>query len=59
VKEQIAAAQASGDTATVDALHDKLLYVNGARLLLVAVFAGVAWLVYIAYRKRIKEGRFV
>ncbi|OWY20185.1 sodium:calcium symporter [Sphingobacteriales bacterium UPWRP_1] len=33
-------------------------YVVGARLLLLGVFLGVSYLVYIAYKKRIKEGRF-
>ncbi|OWY18941.1 sodium:calcium symporter [Sphingobacteriales bacterium UPWRP_1] len=34
-------------------------YVVGARLLLLGVFLGVSYLVYIAYKKRLKEGRFV
>ncbi|HMU70574.1 MAG TPA: hypothetical protein PKC38_11205, partial [Chitinophagales bacterium] len=59
LKEQMHAATTAGDTATMDALHDKLLYINIARILLVSVFLGVAWLVYTAYRKRIKEGRFI
>jgi hypothetical protein len=33
------------------------MFVNGARLLLLAVFAGIATLVGIAYRKRVREGR--
>mgnify|MGYP003390654160 FL=1 len=59
LKEQIAAAQTAGDQALVDTLTEKKLYINASRLLLLAVFGGVAYLVYIAYRKRIKEGRFV
>ncbi|HRF75943.1 MAG TPA: hypothetical protein PLB46_05200, partial [Chitinophagales bacterium] len=59
LKEQIAAAQTAGDQALVDTLTEKKLYINAARLLLLAVFSGVAYLVYIAYRKRIKEGRFI
>lgn len=59
LKEQIAAAQTAGDQALVDTLTEKKLYINASRLLLLAVFSGVAYLVYIAYRKRKKEGRFV
>ena len=59
LKEQISAAQTAGDQALVDTLTEKKLYINASRLLLLAVFGGVAYLVYIAYRKRIKEGRFV
>ena len=59
LKEQIAAAQTAGDQALVDTLTEKKLYINAARLLLLAVFSGVAYFVYIAYRKRIKEGRFI
>jgi neurotransmitter:Na+ symporter, NSS family len=59
LKEQIAAAQAAGDQTLADTLTEKKLYINGSRLLLLAVFAGVALLVSKAYRKRIKEGRFV
>lgn len=33
-------------------------YVVGSRILLLALFAGIAYLVYIAYQKRLKEGRF-
>ncbi len=59
LKEQIAAAQTAGDQTLADTLMEKKLYINGSRLLLLAVFGGVAYLVFIAYRKRIKEGRFV
>jgi len=59
LKEQIAAAQTAGDQSLADALLEKKLYINGARLLLLSVFGGVAYLVFVAYRKRIKEGRFV
>jgi len=58
LKEQIAAAQTAGDQSLADALLEKKLYINGARLLLLSVFGGVAYLVFVAYRKRIKEGRF-
>ena len=59
LKEQISAAQTAGDQALVDTLTEKKLYINASRLLLLAVFGGVAYLIYVAYRKRIKEGRFV
>lgn len=58
LKEQIAAAQTAGDQATVDNLQTTITYVNASRLLLLTVFGSVAYLVYFAYRKRIKEGRF-
>lgn len=57
LREQISAAQAAGDLETVAILDEKLLYITGARLLLLAVFLGIGYLVFIAYRKRIKQGR--
>ncbi|MFM9948980.1 MAG: sodium:calcium symporter, partial [Saprospiraceae bacterium] len=39
-------------------LNKQLTFVNWSRLLLVATFAGIAALVYVAYRKRVKEGRW-
>jgi len=56
--DQIDAAESAGDTTTMETLKERLLYINGARILLLAVFAGVALMVAAAYRKRIKEGRF-
>lgn len=38
-------------------LEKTLLYVPYARMLLIATFLGIAGLVYIAYKKRLKEGR--
>ncbi len=40
-------------------LDKKLLFTNGSRLLLLLLFAAISYLVYIAYKKRIKEGRFI
>ncbi len=54
LKEQIAAAT---DTAQIAALEEKLFYITGARILLLLVFTGIAVLVYLAYQKRLKEGR--
>jgi len=54
LKEQIA--QAS-DGATRLNLEDQLMYINGARILLLVVFLGICALVYAAYRKRIREGK--
>ncbi|MBL0310522.1 MAG: sodium-dependent transporter [Bacteroidetes bacterium] len=34
------------------------IYVQLSRLLLLGVYGAICWLVYIAYKKRIKEGRF-
>jgi SNF family Na+-dependent transporter len=59
LKENIAAAVSSGDLTTVATLEEKMFYINGARMLLLLVFLGIAWLVYIAYRKRVKEGRII
>lgn len=39
-------------------LDKKLLFINLSRILLLAVFLTVCYFVYIAYKKRIKEGRF-
>ena len=54
LKEQIAAAT---DPAIIKTLEEKLHYSLIARFMLVALFAGISWLVYVAYQKRIKEGR--
>lgn len=52
--EQIAA---STDAVEIVALEDKIFYINIARFLLVALFVFISLLVYIAYKKRVKEGR--
>jgi hypothetical protein len=39
-------------------LDKKLLFINLSRILLLAVFLAVCYFVYVAYKKRIKEGRF-
>ena len=54
LKEQIAAAT---DAATKTTLEDTLLYVNASRLLLVLVFLAITFLVYVAYNRRLKEGK--
>ncbi|MDH3252118.1 MAG: sodium:calcium symporter, partial [Ignavibacteria bacterium] len=54
LREQIAAAT---DPAVRANLEDRIFYINGARALLTTVFVAVSGLVYIAYRKRIREGR--
>jgi hypothetical protein len=53
LKEQIAAAT---DPETLSALKDKLLYISGARILLLTVFAGICGLVYLAHNRRLKTG---
>jgi len=55
IKEKLAAAT---DPAIIQNLETQMMYVNLSRLLLVALFAGISYLVYVAYKKRIKEGRF-
>jgi NSS family neurotransmitter:Na+ symporter len=52
--EQIAAAT---DPAIIAALNEKLFYVNGARMLLLATFLAIASLVFIAYRNRLKRAK--
>lgn len=52
LKEQIAAAT---DPALIATLEEKLFYINGARLLLLFVFLGISFLVYVAYQKRLHD----
>ncbi|MBK9424212.1 MAG: sodium-dependent transporter [Bacteroidetes bacterium] len=54
LKEQIAVAT---DPVLIKTLEEKLHYSLIARFMLLALFAGISWLVYVAYHKRIKEGR--
>jgi neurotransmitter:Na+ symporter, NSS family len=54
IREQIAAAT---DATQIAGLEDKIFYLNIARLLLVGLFIFISLLVYIAYKKRVKEGR--
>lgn len=55
LKEQIAVAT---DPAVIASLESKKTYINGAKLLLLSVFIIASVLVYIAYKKRIREGRY-
>jgi hypothetical protein len=55
INKQISAAT---DPAIIEQLHTQLLYVNISRVGLLFVWLAIAYLVYIAYQKRIKEGRF-
>jgi SNF family Na+-dependent transporter len=55
IKEKLASAT---DPAIIQNLETQLMYINFSRLLLLALFAGISYLVYIAYKKRIKEGRY-
>lgn len=45
------------DPVAIQAINDQMAYLNGSRLLLVALFIAICYLVYVAYRKRLKEGR--
>ncbi|MFZ5552555.1 MAG: sodium-dependent transporter [Bacteroidota bacterium] len=47
------------DPDALQKLNDTLLFVNGSRLFLLALFLGICYLVYIAYKKRLREGRFI
>lgn len=53
LRQQIATAT---DPATIAALKEKLLYISGARILLLSVFIGISILVYIAHKRRLKTG---
>jgi NSS family neurotransmitter:Na+ symporter len=55
IKEKLAA---TTDPAIIEQLNTQMMYLNGSRLLLLAIFAGISCLVLIAYKKRKKEGRF-
>ncbi|WP_299825455.1 sodium-dependent transporter [uncultured Pontibacter sp.] len=54
LKAKLAAAT---DPAVIEQLQDTLFFVNASRILLVAVWLSLALLVYIAYKKRVREGR--
>ena len=54
IRDQIAAAT---DLAVISGLEDKIMYLNFARLMLVALFVGISMLVYFAFLKRRREGR--
>jgi SNF family Na+-dependent transporter len=56
LREQIAAAT---DMTVKANLEKQLTYIVGARILLTAVFAGICWLVYLAYKRRTVNGRTV
>lgn len=55
IYEQIAKAT---DSAVIEELKRKIFFVNISRLLLVAIWGFIAFLVYKAYVKRRREGRF-
>jgi neurotransmitter:Na+ symporter, NSS family len=54
LKEQILNAT---DPIMMATLQEKLQYINMARIFLLTLFVGIAVVVYIAYKKRVKEGR--
>ena len=54
IREQIAQAT---DTAQIAALDERLLYINGTRILLIAVFIGLCAMVHFASKKRKSDGR--
>lgn len=54
LREQIAAAT---DPVVKANLETRLTYIVGARILLTAVFAGICWLVYVAFKRRTANGR--
>ncbi len=46
------------DVSAIEHLKTKMLFVNISRIGLLVLWLAIAYLVYIAYQKRIKEGRF-
>jgi len=57
LKKELADAIAAVNPAEVERLQNTLFYVNASRILLIAVFLSIALLVYIAYKKRVREGK--
>ncbi|HLG33842.1 MAG TPA: sodium-dependent transporter [Bacteroidia bacterium] len=55
IKTQLAAAT---DETVITQLNEQMFYGNVARIILLLVWLGVAYLVYVAYKKRMREGRF-
>lgn len=49
---------AATDPKIIEQLQIQMLYVNISRIGLVLVWLGIAYLVFVAYKKRVKEGRF-
>lgn len=45
------------DPAVIEQLQDTMFFVNASRILLLTVWLSLALLVYIAYKKRVREGR--
>jgi SNF family Na+-dependent transporter len=56
IYEQIAA---TADTTVIAGLNEQMWYINASRIGLLVLWMAIAYLVYIAYKKRIKEGRFI
>jgi SNF family Na+-dependent transporter len=54
LKEELLAAT---DPSRIQFLQDQLFFVNASRLLLLAVFLAFAGMVYMAYKKRLRENR--
>ncbi|MBF9253277.1 sodium-dependent transporter [Pontibacter sp. 172403-2] len=57
LKKELAEAIAAVNPAEVERLQNTLFYVNASRVLLIAVFLSIALLVYVAYKKRVREGK--
>lgn len=49
---------AATDPVVIEQLQTQILYVNISRIGLILVWVGIAYLVYVAYKKRMKEKRF-
>ena len=54
IREQSAA---TTDSIIIGGLEERMMYINFARLLLLGLFVGISLLVYVAFKKRRREGR--
>ena len=54
IRDQISAAT---DSIIIAGLEERIMYLNFARIMLLALFTGISFLVYLAFKKRQREGR--
>jgi SNF family Na+-dependent transporter len=47
------------DPSRISFLNEQLVFINISRIGLLLIWLGVAYLVYVAYRKRVKQGKFI
>jgi hypothetical protein len=54
IRDQISVAT---DSIIIAGLEERIMYLNFARIMLLALFTGISFLVYLAFKKRQREGR--